>query len=112
MEINLVIAIIGLIGIIVTAVIGPVLLKKMEIQSKKTEEEIKTIESIKISQLVLLWSKIVSDCEKYIEKGYLPFYARVYIKDLYENYEILGGNHGVKSLVEQTFKLPPKLNKE
>lgn len=59
------------------------------------------------SMVLLLRSQIVGKCENYINLGYLPSYARSCISDLFEEYKKLDGNHGVKSLVEQCFELPP-----
>lgn len=63
--------------------------------------------AMKDSMVLLLRSQIVGKCEKYIELGYLPSYARSCIADLFNQYEKLGGNHGVGSLVEQCFDLSP-----
>lgn len=69
---------------------------------------IKGNHAIKQSMVLLLRSQIVGKCEKYLEMGYLPNYGRSCLEDLFKQYEILGGNHGVGSLVNQTFGLPPK----
>lgn len=71
----------------------------------------KSNHAMKDSMVLLLRSQIVGKCENYINIGYLPSYARSCIADLFQQYEALGGNHGVKSLVEQCFDLPP-LKKE
>jgi hypothetical protein len=63
--------------------------------------------AIKNSMVLILRSQIVGKCETYLELGYLPSYARSCISDLFEEYEKLGGNHGVKSLVDNCFELPP-----
>lgn len=65
-------------------------------------------EAMKKSMIILLRSQIVSKCEKYQELGYLPDYARSCITDLFIQYTALGGNHGVKILVDETLKLPMK----
>ena len=67
----------------------------------------KSNHAMKDSMVLLLRSQIVGKCENYIGLGYLPTYARSCISDLFEQYTALGGNHGVKSLVEQCFELPP-----
>lgn len=63
--------------------------------------------AMKESMVLLLRSQIVGKCEKYIDLGYLPDYARSCLEDLFKQYETLGGNHGVNKLVEQCFELPP-----
>lgn len=60
------------------------------------------------SMVLLLRSQIVGKCETYLELGYLPTYARGCLDDLFKQYTALGGNHGVGTLVEQCFNLPPK----
>ena len=62
--------------------------------------------AMKASMLSLIRSQIVSKCESYNKKGYLPEYARYCLEDLFKNYKNLGGNHGVETLVDNTFKLP------
>lgn len=62
----------------------------------------------KNSTILLLRSQIVGKCEKCIEVGYITDYTRSCIEDLFEEYNKLGGNHGVSALVEQAFALPPK----
>lgn len=62
--------------------------------------------SMKASILALIRSQIVSKCESYMKKGFLPEYARYCLEDLFKNYKNLGGNHGVETLVDKTFELP------
>lgn len=63
--------------------------------------------SMKASILALIRSQIVGKCESYMRKGYLPEYARYCLEDLFNNYKNLGGNHGVETLVNKAFELPP-----
>ena len=72
----------------------------------------KSNHAMKDSMVLLLRSQIVGKCENYINLGYLPSYARSCLADLFEQYTKLGGNHGVGSLVEQCFELPPEQNKK
>lgn len=62
--------------------------------------------SMKASILALIRSQIVSKCESYMKKGFLPEYARYCLEDLFKNYQVLGGNHGIEKLVYNTFELP------
>lgn len=82
------------------------------IQSKKTDLKLddneKSNVAMKNSMIILLRSQIVSKCEKYQELGYLPDYARSCICDLFSQYKMLGGNHGVEVLVDEILKLPTK----
>lgn len=78
--------------------------------TKKLKENDNSNTAMKNSMIILLRSQIVSKAEKYEELGYLPDYARSCIVDLYEQYTVLGGNHGVEKLIEKTLELP--LNKK
>lgn len=66
--------------------------------------------AMKESMLALTRSQIVSKCETYLKRGYLPEYARYCLEELFKNYKALGGNHGVETLVNKCFDLP--LSKE
>ena len=68
---------------------------------------VKDNNAMKKSQLSLIRSQIVGKCEIYSTQGYLPEYARYCLEDLFEQYKILGGNHGIEKLVENCFELPP-----
>jgi len=61
---------------------------------------------MKESMLALTRSQIVSKCETYLKRGYLPEYARYCLEELFKNYQALGGNHGVEMLVDKCFDLP------
>ena len=67
---------------------------------------------MKESILSLIRSQIVSKCEKYLDEGYLPEYARYCLEELFKQYQALGGNHGIKTLVDKCFNLPTKKKKE
>lgn len=68
--------------------------------------------AMKDSMVLLMRSQIVGKCEYYLELGYLPDYARSCLEDLFKQYTLLGGNHGVSKLVDKTFELPPSLKKD
>lgn len=70
---------------------------------------VKSNHAMKNSMVLLLRSQIVGKCEKYLEMGYLPDYARSCLEDLFNQYTVLHGNHGVGKLVDQCFELPPIL---
>jgi hypothetical protein len=67
---------------------------------------------MKMSMLSLIRSQIVSKCEGYNKKGFLPEYARYCLSDLFEQYKALGGNHGIEVLVNNTFELPSNKEEE
>ena len=67
---------------------------------------VKDNKAMKNSMLSLIRSQIVGKCENYLKQGYIHEYARYCLEDLFKQYEILGGNHGIKILVERTLALP------
>lgn len=73
---------------------------------------INDMKAMKLSQLSLIRSQIVSKCESYTKKGFLPEYARYCLEDLFKQYKALGGNHGIEKLVDKTFELPSANEKE
>ncbi len=66
----------------------------------------KDMKTVKSSQLSLIRSQIVSKCESYMGQGFLPEYARYCLEELFSQYRILGGNHGVEVLVNKCYELP------
>lgn len=74
---------------------------------KELKDNRESNKAMKSSMVLIMRSQIVSKCERYIREGSLPSYARSCLEDLYKEYEILGGNHGVSKLVDKTFELPP-----
>lgn len=61
---------------------------------------------MKESILSLIRSQLVGKCEIYLKQGCLPEYARYCLEELFKQYQILGGNHGVEKLVNKCFELP------
>ena len=74
---------------------------------KELKDNRKNNKAMQQSMVLLMRSQIVGKCEKYMELGYLPDYARSCLEDLFKEYKTLGGNHGVGKLVDKTFELPP-----
>lgn len=74
---------------------------------KELRENKKSNCAMKESMVILLRSQITGKVENYMTLGFLPGYARSCLDDLFEQYTVLGGNHGVGNLVEQCFNLPP-----
>ncbi len=68
--------------------------------------------AVKLALLSIIRSQIVSKCESYQNKGYLPEYARYCLEDLFKQYQALGGNHGIEILVNNTFELPSRKDGE
>lgn len=67
---------------------------------------IKDNKAMKESILSLIRSQIVGKCETYMGQGFLPEYARYCLEELFKQYRLLGGNHGIKTLVNKCFELP------
>lgn len=80
--------------------------------SKKLKENEISNKAMKESQLAMIRSQIVGKCETYLEAGSLPSYGRYCLEELFKNYQVLGGNHGIEELVNQCYKLPPKKKEE
>ena len=68
--------------------------------------QLKDKKALKNGLLAIIRSQIVSKCEKYQKEECLPEYARYCLEDLFNQYKILGGNHGIEKLVDKTFELP------
>lgn len=68
----------------------------------------KDSKAMKQAMISLLRSQIVGKCELCLEQGYLQDSVRFCLEDLFTQYKLLGGNHGVSQLVEQVYQLPPK----
>lgn len=56
---------------------------------KELKDNKKSNEAMKNSMVSLLRSQIVSKCENYIEKGFLPDHARFCLEDLFKQYTAL-----------------------
>lgn len=98
-----------MLNIIINCVIPFILTTILGIIANELKENKRNNKAMQESMVLLLRSQITGKCETYIEMGYLPDYARSCIEDLFEQYKILGGNHGVERLVELVFSLPPSL---
>lgn len=96
-----------IIDIIIKWIIPTVLTTLFGYIAKELKDNKVNNRSMKESMIILLRSQITGKVEKYMELGYLPDYARSCLTDLFEQYTILGGNHGVGILVYQCFQLPP-----
>lgn len=59
----------------------------------------------------LLRNSIVSDYNKYMDKGYCPIYAKESIKKVYKAYHNLGGNDVATELYQKILRMPEKENK-
>ena len=74
--------------------------------SKRLKEEKKQNEAIAEGVKNLLRESIVSNYNKYLEKGHCPIYAKESMKAVYKSYHDLGGNDVATSLYEKILKMP------
>ena len=55
---------------------------------------------------------LIRECNRYIDKGFAPVYARTSIADIYKTYHDLGGNGGIESLYLRVLELPMSEDEE
>ena len=74
---------------------------------RESEEEIKRREK-DFEELELLNTKmiLIRECNRYIDKGFAPVYAKSSIADIWNKYHLLGGNGGIESLYLEFRGLP------
>lgn len=68
---------------------------------KKMQEQRREHDAVKMGMQAILRDMIVSNYNKYQDKGYMPIYARESIKKIYEAYTDLGGNDVAHDLYEK-----------
>lgn len=73
--------------------------------SKKLKEEKEQNKAIAEGVQSLLRESIVSNYNKYLDKGYCPIYAKESIKKVYKAYHDLGGNDVATTLYEKLLKM-------
>ena len=49
---------------------------------------------------------LIRECNRYIEKGFAPLYARSTVSELYYAYKSVGGNGGIGGLFKEFCDLP------
>ena len=74
--------------------------------SKRLQEEKTRNEAIAEGVQSLLRESIVSNYNKYLEKGYCPIYAKESMKKVYIAYHDLGGNDVATSLYNKLLDMP------
>ena len=72
---------------------------RLEVERQKNEAIAGGVQS-------LLRQSIISDYNKYSDKGYCPIYAKEGIKKVYESYHNLGGNDVATELYNKILKMP------
>lgn len=77
--------------------------KKANAAAKASTDKQKYMED---GMQALLRDRIMQACNYYMDKGWMPIYARENIQHMYEAYHGLGGNGTVTELVNRTNTLP------
>ena len=88
------------------AIISAVLAGAYRSISKRLAEEKKRNEAIAEGVQGLLRESIVSNYNKYLDKGFCPIYAKESLKKVYEAYHNLGGNDVATSLYQKVLAMP------
>ena len=94
------------------AIISAVLAGAYRSISKRLAEEKKRNEAIAEGMQALLRENIVSNYNKYSEKGYAPIYVKESMKRIYEAYHNLGGNDVATSLYKKLLAMPEERSEE
>lgn len=74
------------------------------------EEEKKKNEAISEGVQALLRESIVSNYNRYADKGFCPIYAKESMKKVYKAYHRLGGNDVATELYNKVLKMPEEKN--
>lgn len=81
------------------------LLKRMKAEHDKNEAIAEGVQS-------LLRESIVSNYNRYRDKGFCPIYAKESVKRVYKAYSDLGGNDVATGLYKELLEMPTELKKE
>lgn len=76
-----------------------------EMRSQLAEEKVKN-EAIAEGVQSLLRESIVTNYNRYTERGYCPIYAKESMKKVYKAYHNLGGNDVATELYSKVLKMP------
>ena len=79
--------------------------------SKRLKEEHEKNEAIAEGVQSLLRESIVTNYNRYHDKGYCPIYAKESIKKVYQAYHDLGGNDVATKLYEKMLAMPEEEDK-
>lgn len=81
------------------------ILKRMKTEHEKSEAIAEGVQS-------LLRESIVSNYNRYLDKGFCPIYAKESVKRVYKAYADLGGNDVATELYNKLLKMPTEPEKE
>ena len=81
-------------------------MRETEIENKQREDNFHRLELLNTRM------NLIRECNRYIDKGFAPVYARTSIADIYKTYHDLGGNGGIESLYLRVLELPMSKDEE
>ena len=103
------------ISVLVSAIIGAVVsfiaTRRSERKSRVAELEIRQ-RALEDGTKALLRAEIIRNYDKYIERGWIPIYAREALDKCYLAYSGLNGNGAMKDLYEAICRLPNKTKED
>lgn len=83
--------------------------EKIEALNKETRDAVdKETTAIKLGVQAMLRAQMISDYNKYTEKGYAPIYARENFENMWIHYETLGANGVIHDIHDKFLELPTK----
>ena len=86
--------------------------KVMRGQDEKKVKEEEREKALADGVQALLRESIVTNYNRYLDKGACPIYAKESIKKVYKSYEALGGNDVAHDLYEKILKMPTEPEKK
>lgn len=93
--------ILGLIGVPSLVTIIGWIVKRLQKSSKETD-------AVKLGIQAILRSQMISDYNRWNDKGYAPIYARENFQNCWEQYHSLGANGVMEDIREKFMDLPTK----
>lgn len=78
---------------------------RLKVEHEKNEAIAEGVQS-------LLRESIVTNYNRYLDKGYCPIYAKESLKKVYKAYHDLGGNDVATSLYKKILEMPEERSKE
>lgn len=89
-----------------------VLISVLKYFYNKIRDNDKKTESVQLGVQALLRSQMISEYNKWSERGYAPIYARENFLNLYKHYHNLGANGVMDNLIEKFNDLPTEVEEE
>lgn len=105
--------ILALVGIpsIITAFLNFVERKTIRKEVAKQKQDDKT-DALALGVQALLRAQMISDYNRYSEKGFAPIYARESFENVWRQYENLGSNGVMRDIHDKFFALPTQSGKD